>query len=216
MGRIDGDLMYSIVKEWDWGNSNSPDIYHDPETRKNSINYRGNLARLVEQLLNEDKKEKAKEILDLAMEKMPFGYFGYYVFLEPYVDGYYKVGEKEKARDLYYKLAKKYQENLEYYSSLDIMKQRTLGSEIITDIERYRSLIDIVVVNGDKDVAVDEASKFNQYLELFPHFYREPQPEETVEDMFDSIIEDTIVQDSVSVSIDGIDIEEKVPDSVVE
>ncbi len=216
MGRIDGDLMYSIVKEWDWGNSNSPDIYHDPETRKNSINYRGNLARLVEQLLNEDKKEKAKEILDLAMEKMPFGYFGYYVFLEPYVDGYYKVGEKEKARDLYYKLTKKYQENLEYYSSLDIMKQRTLGSEIITDIERYRSLIDIVVVNGDKDVAVDEASKFNQYLELFPHFYREPQPEETVEDMFDSIIEDTIVQDSVSVSIDGIDIEEKVPDSVVE
>src|SRR5690606_25482597 len=129
--------------------------------------------------------------------------------LEPYVDGYYKVGEKEKARDLYYKLAGKYQENLEYYSSLDIMKQRTLGSEIITNIERYRSLIDIVVVNGDKDVAVDEAVKFNQYLELFPHFYREPSQPESSEDTLNSIIEDS-VQDSVSVSIDGIDIEEKV------
>src|SRR5690606_33238349 len=114
----------------------------------------------------------------------------------------------------YYKLAEKYQENLEYYSSLDISKQRTLGSEIITDIERYRSLIDIVVVNGDKDVAVDEAVKFNQYLELFPHFYRE-QPE-ILESTPDSITEDSVtVQDSVSVSIDVTDIEEKVPDSMI-
>src|SRR5690606_6142623 len=42
MGRIDSDLMYDIVQKWAWGNSGSPDIYHDPETRKNSISYRSN------------------------------------------------------------------------------------------------------------------------------------------------------------------------------
>ena len=46
MGRVDSDLMYEKVKKWDWGNSGSPDIYHDTETRKNSITYRGNLAQI--------------------------------------------------------------------------------------------------------------------------------------------------------------------------
>ena len=40
MGRVDSDLMYDIVKKWSWGNSESTEIYHDPETRKNSISFR--------------------------------------------------------------------------------------------------------------------------------------------------------------------------------
>ncbi|MBQ0740447.1 hypothetical protein J9332_39835, partial [Aquimarina celericrescens] len=87
MGRIDTDLMYKNVTSWDWGNSGDPNIYHDPETRKNSITYRSNLARLVEALIQEEKKEKAKEILDLAMEKMPIEYYEYYTLVEPYVNG---------------------------------------------------------------------------------------------------------------------------------
>ena len=35
LGRIDSELMYGIVKQWSWGNSNDENIYHDPETRKN-------------------------------------------------------------------------------------------------------------------------------------------------------------------------------------
>ena len=210
MARIDSELMYDIVMKWDWGNSNSPNIYHDPETRKNSINYRGNLARLVEVLLNEGKIEKAKNVLNLAMEKMPFGYFGYYVFLEPYVDGFYKVGETEKAQQLYYQLAKKYQENLDYYSTLELPKQRELASEIVTDIERYRSLIDIVVENNDEKTAVAEAKKFNGYLDLFPHFYRNSQPE-TFENEPEILEEDSIVTDNTQTSI-----EEKIIDSLAE
>src|SRR5690606_15933872 len=64
MGRVDSDLMYDLVKKWDWGNSGDPSLYHDPETRKNSISYRGNLARLIEQLINEEKLDKAEEIAD--------------------------------------------------------------------------------------------------------------------------------------------------------
>src|SRR5690554_7781459 len=97
MGRIDADKMYNIVMSWDWGNSGSPDIYHDTETRKNGITYRSNLARLAEALINEEKEDKAEEILDLAMEKMPVEYFEYYSLLEPYVLGYYELGKTEKA-----------------------------------------------------------------------------------------------------------------------
>ena len=64
MGRIDSELMYDIVMQWDWGNSDRTDIYHDPETRKNSISFRSNIARLSEKLINEGKIEKAKNVMD--------------------------------------------------------------------------------------------------------------------------------------------------------
>jgi hypothetical protein len=47
LGQIDEDKMYEIFKNLDWGNSNGA-IYHDPETRKNSISYRTNGIRLIE------------------------------------------------------------------------------------------------------------------------------------------------------------------------
>jgi len=126
MGRIDSDLMYEKVKSWDWGNSGE-DIYHDVETRKNGISYRGNLARLIETLINEEQFDKAEEIADLAMEKMPVDEFGYYTLLEPYIGAYYEVKAKGKARQLYFDVSKKYQETLTYYSALSEEKQSTVN-----------------------------------------------------------------------------------------
>ena len=85
MGRIDSEKMYQLVKNWKWGNSGNLDVYHDVETRRNSITYRGHIARLIETLINENELEKAEEIADLAMEKMPVDIFGYYTFLEPFI-----------------------------------------------------------------------------------------------------------------------------------
>ncbi|MGB7784556.1 MAG: DUF2723 domain-containing protein [Salinimicrobium sp.] len=181
MGRIDADKMYDIVMNWYWGNSGDPDIYHDTETRKNAITYRSNLARLVEKLIQEGKLKKAENVLDLGMEKMPVDYFEYYTLLEPFISGYYEVGKKEKARDLWNKVAKKYQENLEYYSTLDLDRQYSWGSEIITDIERYRSLVDILILHDDESKAREEADKFNNYLMKFRHFYGNPEVPEDLE-----------------------------------
>lgn len=170
MGRVDSDLMYDKVKNWYWGNSGSPDIYHDPETRKNSITYRSNLARLIEQLLNENKLDKAEEIADIAMTNMPVDYFGYYTLLEPYISAYYEVNNKEKAQDLFKQVAKKYQESLTYYSKLSVDSQNRMFEEIYTDIQRYKGLID-VLVRYDPKFAEIEGDVFNNHLTLFKHFY---------------------------------------------
>ena len=116
MGRIDSDRMYEIVNKWSWGNSELPTIYHDPETRKNSISFRSNMARLAEQLIKEDKKEKAEKIIDLALEKMPVDFYGFYSLLVPFVDGYYKIGTTVKAQELAQKVADKYADRLSYYA----------------------------------------------------------------------------------------------------
>ncbi|MFI2742061.1 protein O-mannosyl-transferase family [Zhouia sp. PK063] len=174
MGRIDTDLMYNNVKKWEWGNSGDTTIYHDPETRRNSISYRERLTRLSDALIKENKLKKAEDVLNIGMKNMPFGYFGYYTFLDGFVDGYYKVGDQEKARKLYKEIVKKYQEDLDYYASLDLDWQVNYGSEIVTTISRYRSFVNILVDNNDEELGKEEAQKFNEYLEKFKHFYKQP------------------------------------------
>ena len=173
MGRIDSDLMYDIVMNWDWGNSESDLIYHDPETRKNSISYRSNMARLAEQLLLEGENIKAKKVIDLATEKMPIDYFGYYSLLIPFIDGYYRLGEEAKARDMSKKIALKYFDRLEYFSSLSLSEQYLIAEEIITEIERYRTLLEAVLESKDQKILSDEIDKFIEISKPFMFLYGE-------------------------------------------
>lgn len=167
MGRIDSDKMYDMVTKWDWGNNGDSEMYHDVETRKNSLTYRGNLARLIEALIQEDKLEKAEEIADLAMAKMPVDMFGFYTLLEPYIGAYYELEATDKARDLYMDVSRKYQESLSYYSDLSEQNQSKYIQAIYSDIERYRSLVDVTTFYESDEFIKTEMGKFNNYLRLF-------------------------------------------------
>ena len=79
------------------------------------------------------------------MKNMPVDKFGYYTLLEPYISAYYEVGNQEKARQLFKDVAVKYQENLKYYSTLTRDNQDNNFTEILTDIERYKALVDVLV-----------------------------------------------------------------------
>lgn len=173
MGYIDTDKMYDIVMAWNWGNSESPKIYHDPETRKNSITYRTNLARLMEALIKEGKKDKAKKIIDLAMQKMPVEYYEYYTLLEPFATGYYELGQKQQARQLLDKLIKKYQENLIFYRGLAIDDQNAIAVDIVTAIERYRSLLWVMKDNGDDGYYNAAKAKFNEFNQKAGRYKRD-------------------------------------------
>ena len=78
-------------------------------------------------------------------------------------------------------VAKKYQENLGYYSSLSLENQRRMFEEIYTDIERYRGLVDVIIVNDDDEEFIKtEMETFNNTLRLFSQLigddsYEEPE-----------------------------------------
>ncbi|NBU80912.1 MAG: DUF2723 domain-containing protein [Flavobacteriaceae bacterium] len=173
MGDIDSEKMYDIVMKWSWGNGDLTTIYHDPETRKNSISYRTNMARLMEQLINEGKTGKAKKIIDLALTKMPLDYYGYYTMAEPFASGYYKLGEKTKARELLERLMTKYKQSLTYYSNIEPSIQNGIASDIITDIERYRSLLMVMKDRGDMAFYNKNKPVFNSFVQRFTRFGRD-------------------------------------------
>ena len=178
MGRIEPNRMYDIVKKWEWGNSESPEIYHDPETRKNSISFRGNLHRLAEEFIKAGDFEKAAEMIELNFEKMPLDYFEYYSLSEPYISSYYKIGEAEKAQKLFKKLEKKYLDQIRYYSISmrdynDIFPLSNFAENIFTYTERYRGLIENEILLGNYIFAAESIEKFINYTEIFKSIYGE-------------------------------------------
>jgi tetratricopeptide (TPR) repeat protein len=170
MGQIDADKMYNTVMKWKWGNGNSTKIYHDPETRKNSISSRNNLSRLMYALIKEGKIDKAKKIINLAITQFPIDYYGYYSTIDPFADGYYKVGEKEKARELLEKIITKYKEHLKYYNTFKPSDQYYLTTDIMTDLYRYKKLMTLIKENGDIDFYNKQKVGFNSYNKMFEHF----------------------------------------------
>ncbi|AWH83994.1 hypothetical protein HYN59_02200 [Flavobacterium album] len=173
MGYIDADDMYNIVMKWDWGNGGDTGIYHDPQTQKNSISFRKNLARLSDALIKEGKLDKAYKVVDLAMKNMPIDYFGYYFISEPFAGSYYKTGHKKEARELLTKLIGKYTETLLYYKSLPVADQNILARDIIGSIEAYRTLLIIMEENNDMEFFNASKAAFNKANGMFARFKRE-------------------------------------------
>jgi len=171
MGRIDANQMYDIVMKWDWGNSDSPDIYHDPETRKNSISFRSNITRLANALIEDKQVEKAKTVLDLAMDKMPIETFGYYSLVTPIASAYYRAGATEKAQQIVQKLAAGYHEYMRYYAQWDNDDQLALMEDLVGNVERYKSLLTEVVQARDYETLAAIYNRFYESILPFSYIY---------------------------------------------
>jgi hypothetical protein len=126
----------------------------------------------MEQLIKEGKKEKAEKVIDLAMTSMPIAFYDYYTMLEPFAEGYYALGKTDKARKILDTLTTKYKENLKFLSGMKPSDQEVNAIEIVTNIERYRSLLQVMKKN---DLAFYNQNKvaFNSYNKLFERFGRD-------------------------------------------
>jgi len=171
-GSINTKLMYPMVMQWDWQNMENPKIYREPVTQRNSISLRISLGRLALTLIEEDKNEKAKKILDLGMKKMPLQHYNtFYTPLKKFILGYFKINEKEKARDIWSKVVKNYQEQLHYYGSLSVSNQYNHLQDIILNIEYYKDMIQLLTDNDNAERVSLKTEEFNDYLRLFKSLY---------------------------------------------
>ncbi|WP_088340447.1 glycosyltransferase family 117 protein [Robiginitalea sediminis] len=205
LGRIDTDLMYDVVMGLEWGNSGSPDIYHDPQTRSQGLSMRANLARLVEALIAENEIDRAREIIDLAMTQMPVEFYDFYTFVEPFADGYYKVGETDKARALYRKLKGIYLDRLDYYAGMPLDEQYDRAEEILDNLEAFKRLTDILIANKDETLVETETEVFNAQFDRFAIFGQRSLLDslEEVEEAAPDTSADSAAVDTLTTATDG-------------
>jgi len=179
LGNIDTDKLYNTIMEktyengkrqgWTWGNNGSSKIYHDPETRRNAFLFRINLTRLAEKLIEEGKNQKAKKVVETAMTNFPIDYFGNYMTVEPFAELYYRLGEKQKAREIIDALAKKYEEDLIFYKSMKPQDQQDYLYEVIEAYQSYERLIGYAA-QSDPQTANKLKEKLKPYREYFKRF----------------------------------------------
>ena len=102
---------------------------------------------------------------------MPLDYFGFYSLMVPFVDGYYSIDEIEKAQELSRNIGFKYYDRLNYFSSLDADLQYSLGEEIITEIERYRTLVEADLKHAEKADLLPTLNQFIAATDSFKYLY---------------------------------------------
>jgi hypothetical protein len=171
IGRIDPEKMYENVKKWNWRNINDGDIYLDEQTKRNAISLRNSLMRLSAAFAKEGDTLKAVEVLDLSLDKLPIEDFDHYSLSMEYPEMYYRLGEKEKARESAKTLIKLFKDKLVWFSSFSVEDFDIIFDEFdLTFRYLYRGVIDQVVQNDtDEDFIKEIQEDFNKTLLLFSH-----------------------------------------------
>ena len=79
---------------------------------------------------------------------------------------------EEKARELLERLINKYKQSLTYFSGIQPSIQNGIASDIITDIERYRSLLYVMKDNKDLEFYTKNKAAFNSLNKRFERLER--------------------------------------------
>lgn len=119
-GEVDTDIMYdNVMNKFQWGGMDENDIYMDENNRRMTTNFRLQFNNLAEALMAEGDNVRAKNILDLTLRVMPEKNVAYDRLLVPVLDSYVNLGDKETALKLAQRLFDLYEEDVQYFASLD-------------------------------------------------------------------------------------------------
>jgi hypothetical protein len=131
LGEISTDIMYdNLMNKFSWGGMDTEDLYMDENNLRMTTNLRLQFANLAEQLINEGDKEKAKAILDKAFEVMPEKNVPFTRVVLPLVESYYQLGETEKAGQLSERLFEIFEDDFDFYNSLEPTFAKSVQQEM--------------------------------------------------------------------------------------
>ncbi|MFM7217555.1 MAG: DUF2723 domain-containing protein, partial [Bacteroidota bacterium] len=133
-GRVASDIMYdNVMNKFVFGNMNDERIYLDENNIRMTTNFRINLARLAEGLMNEGKKDSAVKVLDKCLEVSPDKTIPYNYFMINIATLYYRAAGDlmaadsaavadaalvKKANSIIERMTEIYGEQMDYYLSL--------------------------------------------------------------------------------------------------
>ena len=143
-GIIDTDILYNnVMNKFVWGNVNDPDVFLDDYNKKEIkiIQARQMFSRLAAALNDENKTEKAIEVLDKMFELfpdhiIPITYDSFFA-----IEQYYRANEIEKANELVRQMANNSFDLLTYYISLPERFAPAVEDEQSMEISILQNLI---------------------------------------------------------------------------
>jgi hypothetical protein len=174
-GRIDSDIMYKkLMEEFKWGNMNDPDIWMDYTTKRtvSVVKIRNLFTQLAHQLLKENKKDSALNVLRKGAELTPKYNIPYDLFTLDMIEAFYLSGGQEEADSLVRDFAKITNEELNYYFSLPPKFSQSLDYEQRLSIHSLQRMADYAKRYGDPELAVSIEQDLENSFNLF--YTRQP------------------------------------------
>ena len=167
-GSINTDILYNaLMEKFQWGGINDPRVYLDENNLRMLMNVKSTFSRLIDKLLLEEKKDKAREVLNRCYEVMPFNCVPpsfYDIFL---TDSYYKVGDIETARNNMVVLVKQTEQEITFFQSLDDEQASTVAEDRYRSCAYAHESVRVMLDNHDSE-AGKIAERFQKLLSTMP------------------------------------------------
>ena len=127
--RVNTEKMYdNMMHKFQFGNMNIPGIYIDENLMRMCRTHRMMFAQLAEQLIRENQREKALEVLNYSEEQLPGYNIPYDYTSASMASMYFLLHEDEKAVAIMDNVAQTCVEYLRFAASLDRGKKRSMDS----------------------------------------------------------------------------------------
>lgn len=168
---MDTERMYdNMMHKFRFGGLDNPDIYLDETVLRLCWTHRRQFASLALQLVAEDKKDKAIEVLEYAAKMIPsttvpHNYMGGSFDI---ARAWMQTGHKAKAEEIFLYIANTACEYLEWYNSLQPRMQRLNSKEIVYNVYQLSHISDVLDLMDS-----DEADRINGELNRFCGIFAE-------------------------------------------
>lgn len=170
VGRIDTDYLYeNMMNVFRYGNVKDPRVNTDYYVRYNFSATRvvNNFARLAMELVKEGKPEKAIEVMDRALEEVPFSQMGYEIQqVMAVTEAYYMAGAHDKANAVFDAFINDIKQRLLYFSQFKGRKAALISDEVRFNLRDMSFMYEIARRNGEPE----RANELGKYLKAVGYF----------------------------------------------
>jgi len=170
VGGVDPERCYEVLMNDSvrWGRLNQDDVVVDRESDRTVGIMKQNYIRLAQALANEQKYDSVVKVLDRGLYFFPEKKFPFDYFMIPWADNYYQAGADDKGDNVVSLIAKRYEDDLDYYASLSSKYDKYYSDQIqegLAVLQRLSQLADEYKRNDLEDEIkqslMDNLNKFN-------------------------------------------------------
>lgn len=131
-GYVNSDVMYSnMMTKMSWRETSNPEVYYDDTYRGAPVfSARLSFLRLAQQLIAENRIDKARKVVDKAMTVMPDDTIPFDQVSVGFVGALFDVGEKQKALDSARIMAMRSDENLSWIKEKNGERSRDVNADL--------------------------------------------------------------------------------------
>ncbi|MDH5397067.1 MAG: DUF2723 domain-containing protein [Cyclobacteriaceae bacterium] len=154
---VNTELMYeNMMENFHYRELDNPNTYYSEDYRDFAQNLRLTFTTLVEALINEGDREKARKVLLYCLERIPDEAIPYDVSTYALVDYLLQLDEQEKAREMAEVYSARIIDEIDYYIDRGATPQSSVLQRNMAILSALQSSL---LENGEKDLAdkLDEA-----------------------------------------------------------